>query len=113
MIFFFSQVFVVFMAVVILGWFMREALRKLPRGGTDKINLESASPFLDLDVKPVSEGDEVWMAREEEGRYKATVRNKRKKTCLDLEADSKEELECKVQDTFRAWAITGKKKPGR
>jgi len=49
----------------------------------------------------------------QDGRYTAHIENKRKKAKLDIEADSQEELTQKVADTFRAWAITGKKKPGR
>ena len=67
-------------------------------------------PFLELSVQPVSEGDTVRHAYKHKGKYMAWIENRRKKNRLDIEAESKEELERKVQDTFRAWAITGKKR---
>lgn len=68
--------------------------------------------ILQLDVTPVSDGDEVFFASREKGKFKATIRNRRKHAELDIEAASKKELEQKVNDTFRAWAVTGKKKQG-
>ncbi len=75
-----------------------------------KGNVSIANPFIELDVKPVSEGDRVSYAYLLNGRYTAHIENKRKKAKLDFKTDTKEELERMVQDTFRAWAITGKKK---
>lgn len=68
------------------------------------------SPFIELDVTPMSEGDRVVYAYFLHGRYSAHIENKRKKATFDFEADTKEELERQVQDTFRAWAVTGKKR---
>ena len=70
------------------------------------------SPFIELDVKPVSEGDEIRYAYKLDSRYHATVRNKRKHAKLDLEADSIEELRAMIESTFKAWPIVGKKKEG-
>lgn len=68
------------------------------------------TPFLELDVKPVSEGDEISYAYKLDSRYHALVCNKRKHAKLDLEADSEEELRKKIESTFKAWSIVGKKK---
>lgn len=69
------------------------------------------SPFLKLDVEPVSEGDVVAYAFKDKGRYTAHLENKRKQAKLDIEADSMEELRGKVESTFKAWAVVGRKKP--
>lgn len=82
-----------------------------PSGGRTRIHF--ASPFIVLDVKPVSEGDKVRYAYHLDGKYTALIENKRKKARLDIVAASEKELTEKVQDTFRAWAIVGKKEPGR
>ena len=81
-----------------------------PSGG--KVRIQFASPFIEPNVKPVSEGDKVRYAYHLDGKYTALIENRRKKARLDIEADSEEELARKVQDTFKAWAFTGKKKPG-
>ena len=70
------------------------------------------TPFSDLNVKPVSEGDRVAYAYFLNGKHTALIENKRKKAKLELKADTKEELERMVQATFKVWAIAGKKKPG-
>ena len=75
-------------------------------------NIHFKAPFTDLDVKPVSDGDRVVYAYFLKGKYTALIENKRKKAKLEFKAGTKENLESMVQDTFRAWAIAGKKKPG-
>lgn len=72
--------------------------------------IRTPSPYIELDVKPVSEGDEVILASCRNGKYKASIANRRKKAMLEIEAGTRQELERKVQDTFRAWAIVGRKK---
>ena len=67
-------------------------------------------PFLDLDIKPVSEGDEIHYAYKLDGRYTAYIQNRCKRAKLEITANSKEELKEKIEDTFRAWAVTGHKR---
>lgn len=70
------------------------------------------SPFVDIDVKPVSSGDEiVYALRKDEGGCEAVVVNKNKRCRLKIEADCPYNLKKKIQETFNAWAVTGKKEP--
>ena len=96
-----------------VGWLAWEAISRTFQSTASRGKVVAASPFIELVVPLVSEGDEVSFAYMQDGRYTAHIENKRKKAKLDIEADSQEELTQKVADTFRAWAITGKKKPGR
>ena len=50
-------------------------------------------------------------AYEYEGRYISHIENKKKRAKLELEAATKKELEKKIEEAFRAWAIAGKKEP--
>ena len=101
------------LGLALLGWLVWAAVGSLPKLFEGKKKYELVTPFLELNVEPVSEGDSVSYAFVLDGRYTAHIENKRKKAKLDIEADSQEELEQKVADTFRVWAITGKKKAGR
>lgn len=72
------------------------------------------SPFVDVEVKPVSSGDEVVYAlRKDEGGCVAVVENKNKRCRLKIESDCPYNLRKKIQETFKAWAITGKKENGK
>lgn len=107
--------------LVLIGWLawalMGSLAKRLTRIGTGETagsGATAASPFIELDVKPVSEGDEVRYAyHTADDKYIALVENRLKKARLDIEAGSEEELRSKVADTFRAWAVVGRKKPGR
>ncbi len=113
MIYLFPPEITTIFGLVLIGWLVWAAVGNLPKLFEGKKKYEFVTPFLELNVEPVSEGDRVRYAYVLDGRYTAHIENKRKKAKLDIEADSQEELEQKVADTFRAWAITGKKKPGR
>lgn len=72
------------------------------------------SPFVDIEVKPVSDGDEiVYAIRKKEGGCVAAVENKNKRCKLYIEADCPYNLRKKIQETFKAWAMTGKKESGK
>jgi hypothetical protein len=103
----------VFLAIV--AYFLYHGAKRLfsSLAYTPSQSLTKRLDILQLDVRPVSDGDEVFFVYCEKGKFKATIRNKRKHAELTLEAYSKKELEEKVNDTFRAWAITGKKKAGQ
>ncbi len=109
----FPPEFGIVMAIIFVLFLVREGLKKAVNGLPSKNTTDFKKPFIELDVKPVSEGDEVGYAYEHDGKYEVHVKNKRKKASLYLEAESIEELTWKVKDTFRAWSITGKKEPGR
>jgi len=100
-----------FLALVVIVIFIRMLLQRKGSNSTRGTKIRFASSFLDLDVQPVSENDEICYAYEHEGRYVAHIENKKKHAKLDLDAASKKELEKMVEDTFRAWAIVGKKEP--
>lgn len=100
-----------FLALVVIVIFIRMLLQRKGSNSTRGTKIRFASSFLDLDVQPVSEGDNIKFAYEYEGRYIAHIENKKKHAKLDLDAASKKELEKMVEDTFRAWAIVGKKEP--
>ena len=78
-----------------------------------RVGDQYTSPFIDLDVKPVSDGDKIIYTSYRKGKYIALIANRRKKTMLEIESVSKEDLAREVQGTFKAWAITGRKKQGR
>ena len=99
-----------FFIAVLIVFLFREGIRKMTGGNSGKAKIEYSTPFIELDVKPVSEGDRVTYAYCLEGKFTAHIENERKHAKLDLEADSREELEKKVQDTFKAWAVVGKKR---
>ena len=67
-------------------------------------------PYLDLNIKPVSDGDEIRYAYKLDGCYVAYIQNKRKNAKLEITAKSEKELREKIKDTFRAWAVTGYKR---
>ena len=96
----------IFLIVLILVLVLKEVMNR--RRG--KVKVEIDGPFIELGVKPVSEGDEVRFAYKIDNRFVANVRNKKKHAELDLEADSEEELRRKVQETFYAWSQGGKKR---
>ena len=96
----------IFLIVLILVFVLKE-VKNRRRG---KVKVEIDGPFIELSVKPVSEGDEVRFAYKIENRYLANVRNKKKHAELDLEADSEEELRSKVLETFKAWSQGWKKR---
>jgi hypothetical protein len=100
-----------FLALVLIVILVRMLLQRKGSNSTRGTKIRFASPFLELDVQPVSENDEICYAYEHEGRYIAHIENKKKHAKLDLDAASKKELEKMVEDTFRAWAIVGKKEP--
>lgn len=99
-----------FLALVVIVIFIRMLLQKKGSNSPRGVKIKFDSSFLELDVQPVSEGDNIKFAYEYEGRYIAHIENRKKHAKLELEAASKRELEKMVEDTFRAWAITGKKK---
>jgi hypothetical protein len=92
---------------------VRALVRSILSPSRGRTKIQFVTPFIELDVKPVSEGDKVRYAYHLDGKYTALIENRRKKARLDIEADSEEELARKVQDTFRAWSVVGKKEPGR
>ena len=96
----------IFLIVLILVFVLKEVKNR--RSGKFKVVIDG--PYIELGVKPVSEGDEVRFAYKIENRYLANVRNKKKHAELDLEADNEEELRRKVQETFKAWSQGGKKR---
>ena len=96
-----------------IAWLTWAAAGSIPKLFEEKKKFEIVTPFLKLNVEPVSEGDRISYAYVMGGRYTAHIENRRKKAKLDIEADSQEELEKKATDTFRSWAIKGRKKPGR
>lgn len=110
MFYLFPPEFGLFIAAILIVFLFREGIHKMTGGYNGKAKIEYGSPFIELNVKPVSEGDRVAYVYSLEGKYTAHIENERKHAKLDLEAKSKEELEKKVQDTFRAWSVTGKKK---
>lgn len=91
-----------------VGKGVKSVVKGVLAGDPKQIHIDS--PFLDIDVPAVSEGDRVVYAYERNGRFEAHIKNDRKHAKLDLEADSKEELAQMISDTFRAWAITGHKR---
>ena len=97
-----------------IGWLGAKAIGGLfgRLGDNAKAPGNWKSPFPKIDVKPVSEGDRICYALFLNGKYSAHIENKRKKAQLVLEADSELELQRKIEETFRAWAVTGRKKPG-
>lgn len=96
----------IFLIVLILVFVLNEVKNR--RSGKFKVVIDG--PYIELGVKPVSEGDEVRFAYKIDNRFVANVRNKKKHAELDLEADSEEELRRKVQETFKAWSQGGKKR---
>ena len=96
----------IFLIVLILVYVLKGVKNR--RSGKVKVVIDA--PFIELGVKPGSEGDEVRYAYKLDNRYVANVRNKKKHAELDLEADSEEELRRKVEETFRAWSQGGKKR---
>lgn len=111
MLYLFPPEFGLFIAAILIVFIFREGIHKMASGYGGKAKIEYSSPFIELNVKPVSEGDRVAYAYNLEGKYTAHIENESKRAKFDLEADSKEELEKKVQNTFKAWAIVGKKRP--
>ncbi len=101
----------IFLALVLIVIFIKMWFQGKSINSSRGAKIKFASPFLDLDVQPVSEGDKVLFAYECEGRYISHIENKKKRAKLEVEATSKGELEKKIEDAFRAWAITGKKEP--
>lgn len=98
--------------IALLAYMFLKAFFRKPAGSGRGIrSIAAGSPFLELDVTPVSEGDEVCHAYRLDGRYAARIENRHKNARLDVEAGSKEELERMVQDAFRAWSVSGRKKP--
>ena len=100
-----------FLALVVIVIFIRMLLQRKGSNNPRGVKIKFDSSFLELDVQPVSEGDNIKFAYEHEGRYVAHIENRKKHAKLDLDAASKKELEKMVEDTFRAWAIVGKKEP--
>ena len=97
----------------VAGAFCKAAAEKIGTHVCHKsscVNIGTASPFIDLNVQPVSEGDTVRYACNLDGRYIALVENKKKHVRMDLEAETKEELEEKVRSFFKAWSIQGRKR---
>ena len=103
------------MFLAIVAYFLYHGAKRLfsSLAYTPSQSLTKRLDILQLDVRPVSDGDEVFFVYREKGKFKAIIRNRRKHAELTLEAYSKKELEEKVNDTFRAWAVTGKKKAGQ
>ena len=101
----------VFLALVLIVIFIRMLFQGKSSSSTRGAKIQFESSFLDLDVQPVSEGDEILFAYEYEGRYISHIKNKKKRAKLELEAATKKELEKKIEEAFRAWAIAGKKEP--
>lgn len=91
---------------VLIVFLIKEGIHKMTDGYSGNARIEYSSPFIEQDVKPVSEGDRVAYAFYLEEKYTACIENEGKHAKLDLEADSKEELEKK----FMAWAVVGKKR---
>lgn len=89
-------------------WLAGAGAKSLAKTGRQRLAV--GSPFVDLDVAPVSEGDTVCYAYKSGERYTALVENRQKQAKLSLEADSREELVKLVESTFKAWSIAGKKK---
>ena len=85
-------------------------LKEMKNRRRGKVKVVIDGPYIELGVKPVSEGDEVRYAYKIDNRFVANVRNKKKHAELDLEADSEEELRSKVLETFKAWSQGGKKR---
>ena len=101
------------LGLFVAGYAALTGAKSVARGlfsARDKGSVRFTSPFIQLDVSPVSEGDRVVYAFFLNGEYTAHIENRKKKARLDYKAGTKEELERQVQDTFRAWAVTGKKK---
>ena len=96
----------IFLIVLILVYVLKGV--KIRR--SEKVKVVIDGPFIELGVKPVSEGDEVRYVYKIDNRYVANVRNKKKHAKLDLEANSEEELRSKVLETFKAWSQGGKKR---
>ncbi len=94
--------------IIVLCLIFKEVLVRMTSGQRGR-SVVFDSPFIDLDVTPVSEGDRVVYAYYLDGRYTAHVVNNLKRSIIDLEADSKEELEEKVASTFRTWSVAGQK----
>lgn len=102
----------VFLALVLIVIFIRMLFQGKGSNSTSRgVKIQFDTPFLELDVQPVSEGDTIHYAFELEGKYTACIENKKKHTKLHLEAATKKELEKKIEDAFRAWAVKGRKEP--
>jgi hypothetical protein len=101
-----NVLFGVFLIVALLVYL----LKWMKKSRNRKVKVVFDGPFIELDVNPVSEGDEIRYAYKLDNRYVANVRNKKKHANLDLEANSEEELRRKVQETFKAWSLGGKKR---
>jgi hypothetical protein len=105
-----SEILFALFGLGLIVWLAGAGLKSALSPKTSKSYIVN-SPFLNLDVEPVSDGDVVAYAFKDKGHYTAHVENKHKQAKLDIEADSMEELRGKVESTFKAWAIVGKKKP--
>ena len=62
------------------------------------------SLFIDLDVEPVSPGDEIRFCFQVKGGYMARVKNRIKEKSEILTAPTLDEIEKLVEQTFKSWA---------
>lgn len=62
------------------------------------------SPFLKLDVEPVSPGDEIRFCVHANDKYMASVKNRIKGKSDILIAPTQDEIKKMVEQTFKSWA---------
>ena len=62
------------------------------------------SPIVDLEVTPVSPGDEIYYSIYCKGEYMSRIKNKNKGKSLLIITESREEMEKKVEEAFKKWA---------